>query len=438
LGIGCSGEPALEDLTSEPGATLSQVSGERLATVRQELSSVSYSTYLGFAGDENGNSIAVDGSGNTYLTGTTTSFGGITNIYVAKMSPTGTNLYYIYFPGSQSNGIAVDGTGNAYVVGTTATGPTIKKLDATGTTVVYSASLTWLDIQSIAVDTAGNAYITGSLTNGVAGTDVAVGKLNATGTAFLYAVAFGGTGTDRGNGITIDSAGNAYVVGDTSSTNFPMVSAFQTSLRGPQDAFVTKLNAAGNGLLYSTYLGGNTYDYGRDVAVDSAGNAYVTGSTASLNGVQSFPVTSGSAQSTPGGSGDAYVAKFSATGARSYATYVGGSSSDTSNSIAVSAAGVAYVTGYTQSTNFPTTSLGFQRFALGGPDAFVVQVSATGGSFAYGSYLGGSSTDIGSAIAVDASGNAYVSGNTFSTNFPTNVYAPGGLYDAFVTKFNGP
>jgi hypothetical protein len=430
---GCGGE-----LTPEDSVTLTAGPSEQLATVKQEIASLGYSTYLGFSGDEYGNALAMDGSGNTYITGTTTSFGGTTNIFVAKMSPTGSNIYYTYYAGTQAQGIAVDTSGNAYVVGMTAAGATITKINSTGTAMVYSAALGWNDVSAVKVDSAGNAYVVGSASNGVAGVDVAVGKVDPTGTYFVFSLKFGGTGTDKGKGIAIDTSGNAYIVGDTNSTNFPLVTAFQTTLRGTQDAFVTKVNATGTSLGFSTYLGGNGIDHGNGISVDGNRNTYVTGRTDALNGVMSFPVTSGTAQVTPGGGvSDAYAAKFSSTGGRVYATYLGGGGEETGASIAVTSTGAAYIAGTTSSANFTTTSLAFQRFASAGNNAFVVQLSTTG-TYSYSTYLGGNGTDIGSSIAVDSSGNAYVSGNTNSTDFPTNVYAAGGLYDAFVTKFNGP
>jgi len=424
---GCGG-PEIDDTEAPVG---------QMTSVKQELSSLGYSTYLGFGGDEYGNALAVDASGNTYITGTTTTFGG-TNIFVAKMSPSGTNLYFTYFAGSQAKGIAVDASGNAYVVGTTSAGPTITKVDPTGSLQIYAASLGWSDVTGVKVDSAGNAYVVGSIVRGVAGLDVAVGKVNNTGTAFIYSLAFGGTGTDIGNGIAIDTAGNAYIVGTTSSSNFPVTpSPFQATLRGTQDAFVAKLNATGTTLVYSTYLGGDFTDSGNGIALDSSNNAYVTGSTFAFNGIQSFPVTAGTVQSAPGGGGDAFAVKLNTLGGRVYATYIGGSGAESGASIAVTSTGVAYITGNTTSNNFPTSNLAFQRFASAGANAFVVQLSTTFNAYSYSTYLGGNGTDIGSSIAV-LSNAAYVTGNTNSTDFPTSVYAPGGAVDAFVTKFNGP
>jgi len=433
---GCAGEgTATQELIPTSGDTITPVQDNQLTTIKQAIGPLGYSTYLGFGGDEAGSAIAVDASGNSYITGTTTTWGGI-NVFVAKMSPTGTNLYFTYFPGTQSSGIAVDGSGYAYVASTGAAGPTITKVDPSGTSIIYSATLGWNSISAVKVDSAGNAYLTGSVSNGPAGIDVAVGKVDPTGTGFVYALAFGGTGTDEGKAIDIDRLGNAYITGNTSSSNFPLANPFQNTLKGIQDAFVVKLNAAGSALTYSTYLGGNAYDYGSGIAVDSAYNAYVTGSTGTINAVQSFPVTTGMAQTTPGGGGDAFAAKFGSTGSRIYATYIGGSGSETGTSIAVSTTGIAYVTGYTNSTNFPTSNLAYQRFAPAGTNAFVAQLTASFNAYTYATYLGGSGTDTGAAIAVNASGNTFVTGTTNSTNFPTSVYGAGGLTDAFVTKFN--
>ncbi|MGH7480090.1 MAG: SBBP repeat-containing protein [Candidatus Methylomirabilales bacterium] len=273
----------------------------------------------------------------------------------------------------------------------------------------------------------------------------------------VYSTYLGGSFLDIGRGIAVDGAGNAYVTGSTESGNFPTtVGAFQTSLanapnNGDPDAFVTKLNPTATALVYSTYLGGGLADVGRGIAVDGAGNAYVTGGTESAD----FPTTMGAFDSICGGCAplitDAFVTKLNTTGtALLYSTYLGGGNADVGNGIAVDGAGNAYVTGSTASaapTPFPTTPGAFQT-TIGNPlstntDAFVTKLNTTGTALVYSTYLGGSASDIGHGIAVDAANNAYVTGETPSANFPTTVGAfqtalanAAFVADAFVTKVN--
>jgi hypothetical protein len=259
----------------------------------------------------------------------------------------------------------------------------------------------------------------------------------------FYSTYLGGNAFDVGSSIAVDSAGNAYVTGFTNSSNFPTTAgAFHTTFGGSFDAFVTKLNPTGSGLVYSTYLGGSGQDIGRAIAVDAARNAYVTGLTNSSN----FPTTAGAFQTAyGGGSQDAFVTKLNRTGsALVYSTYLGGSDVDDGFSIFVDAVGNAYLSGGTNSANFPTTPGAFQTTNAGGFDAFVTKLNPTGSApLVYSTYLGGSGDDGGNpvVIAVDAFGNAYVSGATNSTNFPTTAGAfqttyGGGILDAFVTKLN--
>src|SRR5208283_3309800 len=275
-------------------------------------------------------------------------------------------IYSTYLGGSPT-GIAVDGAGSAYVIGnvTGGWGPVfVDKINATGSALVYSAYPGASVASGIAVDAAGNAYITGWTGAGFPTTpgafqtaygggtfDAFVAKLNPTGSALVYATYLGGPNEDLGIGIAVDSAGNAYVTGDAEA-GFPLMNPLQPYDRGSgYTAFVTKLNPAGSGLVYSTFLGGSVYDFGAGIAADSAGNAYVTGRTASSD----FPVTPGSFQTTFGGSLDAFVAKINPTGSTLvYSTYLGGSSSDMGVGIAVDGGGNAYVTGSTCSTDFPT------------------------------------------------------------------------------------
>ena len=310
----------------------------------------------------------------------------------------------------------------------------------------------------IAVDADGNAYVVG-LTNssnfpttagafqtifgGGTGFDAFVTKLNPTGSALVYSTYLGGNGSDSGHKIAVDGAGNAYVVGQTFSSNFPTTAgAFQTSFGGGYgDAFLTKLNPTGSALVYSTYLGGTGEDDGSGISVDADGNAYVAGFTQSAD----FPATAGAFQKTFGGGyGDAFVTKLDPTGsALIYSTYLGGADSDAAGNpgLAVDASGSAYVTSETVSTDFPITAGAFQATLSGYQNAFVTKLDPTGSALVYSTYLGGSITDWTQAIAVDADGNAYVTGVTTSTDFPTTAGAVqtsfgGGRNDAFVVKLN--
>ena len=255
----------------------------------------------------------------------------------------------------------------------------------------------------------------------------------------IYSTYLGGSSSDVAGGIAVDAAGNAYVTGGILSTDFPTTAgAFQTTLGGDLDAFVTKLNPTGSALVYSTFLGGSAFDEGLGIAVGAAGNAYVTGDTRSTN----FPITAGAFQTTLGGSAGAFVTKLNPAGsALVYSTYLGGSNNDDGKGIAVDLTGNAYVTGDTDSSNFPTTAGAFQTTLGGdGGDAFVTKLNPAGSALIYSTYLGGSGLDRGLGVAVDASGNAYVTGDTRSTNFPTTAGAfqttLDGFADAFVTKLN--
>jgi len=287
-------------------------------------------------------------------------------------------------------------------------------------------------------------------TYGGGSADAFVAKLNAAGSALVYSTYLGGEGGDCGQGIAVDSYGNAYVTGYTDSFDFPTVNPFQATDKGFTTAFVAKLNAAGSALVYSTYLGGSLSDtafsdvaYG--IAVDASGNAYVTGSTNSTD----FP-TVNPLQSTcvpalpPGYCNTAFVSKLNAEGsALVYSTYLGGSHYDLATGIAVDSSGNAYVTGYTTSTDFP--SVNPLQATNNSPDggefgtAFVASVDPAGSALTYSTYLGGNISDYGLGIAADSSSNAYVTGYTESTDFPiVNPLqaANHGSISAFMTKIS--
>ncbi len=440
-----------------------------------------YSARLGGRGDSAGYAIAVDAAGNAYVTGDTTSVdfpaatalrrgsGGSTDVFVTKLSPDGRLVYASYLGGSGSDGgagIAIDAAGNAYVTGDTRSMdfPLVKplqpalrgsvdvfvaKLSADGSQLIYSTYFGGTGGQrglSIAVDGRGNAYVTGytnstdfptanAVQNAFAGgnADAFVLKLNASGSALVYSTYLGG-GNDRpdmGAGIAADADGNAYVTGFTNSPDFPTAKPLQP-FRGPTDAFVTKISPDGSALVYSTHLGGKADDEAMAIAVDSAGSAYVTGHTESPD----FPTTPSAfrtgcttvATKLPIGDvcagGDAFVSKLSPDGSSLvYSTYLNASRFEVGRSIAVDAAGNAYVTGFTSSPDFPTVDPVQQQFGGGDYDAFVVKLNPSGSALSYSSYLGGRGEDGGYGIAVDGAGNAYVTGITNSPDFP----ATGGL-----------
>jgi hypothetical protein len=301
---------------------------------------------------------------------------------------------------------------------------------------------------AVATDSAGNTYIVGQTTSPLFPTnnpvqpvyggdpaDAFIVKLNAAGSGFVYATYLGGNQADYPYAVTTDALGNAYVAGLTRSTNFPAVSAAQSIAGGAQDGFVAKLNANGSTLVYSTYVGGAQDDYVRGVAVDAAGSAHLVGTTFSGN----FPVAT-PLQATLNGSSDAFVSKLTASGsALAYSTFLGGSNSDFGNAIALNATGNAYVVGATASTNFPTLAAKQPAFAGGVYDAFVSKLGLAGTSFVFSSYLGGNFSDEAFGVGVGPSDSAIVVGDTGSTNFPTGGEAEQtsrhGAEDAFISSY---
>jgi sugar lactone lactonase YvrE len=399
-----------------------------------------YSTYLGGSVDDYGFGIAVDSSGNAYVTGYTASpdfptaypyqqslgDGSTYNAFVAKLNAAGSALVYSTYLGGSGDdsgwGIAVDSSGNAYVTGTTGSTnfPIANALQ--GSNHGGSASFPY---------------------------DAFVAKLNFNASStppltLVYSTYLGGSGEDDGRGIAVDSSGNAYVTGYTYSTDFPTVNPFQAKNKaaaaGSFTVFVATLNSTGSALVYSTYLGGSSGEAGTGIAVDSSGNAYVTGYTGSTD----FPTVNPLQAANHSGVSNGFVAKLNAGGsALVYFTYLGGSGQDSFTGIAVDSSGNAYVTGFGSSTNFPTANPLQATYGGGIYDALVAELNAAGSALVYSTYLGGSDYDEGNGIAVDSSGNAYVTGYTASTNFPTAyplqatneaAAATTGNYTAFVAK----
>ena len=450
-----------------------------------------YSTFLGGPGFEAAGSIAVDGSGNAYVIGSTNSatfptvnpidgtYSALTDVFISKLNPAGSALVYSTFLGGTGDDtgsdIAVDSSGNVYVTGGTDSTafPTFNAIDSThngskdvfvtklnpaGNALVYSTFLGGAGVDqahSIAVDSLGNAYVTGGtditgfhypVTPGAFNVnhngeqDVFISKLNPAGSALVYSTFLGGTGVDTGFGIAVDSSGNVYVTGSVNEqlvsnpppVNFPTVNAIDSSYNGDRDVFVSKLNPAGSALIYSTFLGGPGLDLGNGIAVDGSGNAYLIGSTWS----PTFP-TVNAIDPFHNGLQDVFISKLNPAGsALVYSTFLGGPDSEAGQDIAIDGSGNVYVTGNTSSPPFPTVNPidGTQN---GSFDVFVSKLNPAGSALVYSTFLGGQGGDTGFGIAVDGSGNAYVAGSTSSTGFPTasldDTYN-GGLTDAFVLK----
>jgi hypothetical protein len=447
-----------------------------------------YCGFIGGSGPDGASGIAVDGSRNAYVVGTTgsteTSFpvvvgpdltGSPSDAFVAKVNASGTALVYCgYIGGSSSDigyGIAVDNLGNAYITGDTSSteatfpvvlgpdltsndGPPdafVAKVNASGTSLVYCGYIGGSGMDtgcSIAVDGSGNAYVTGytdspewqfpvvvgpDLTlNGSGGLNVFVAKVNDKGTGLDYC---GYIGSGQGFGIAVDGSGNAYVTGQTGETEatFPVVVGPDLTHNGLSDVFVAKVNATGTALAYCGYIGGSGYDLGRAIAVDSSGYAYVAGETRSAE--DTFPVVTGPdlTYNNPGlDRADAFVAKINPTGtALVYCGYIGGVDSEYARGIAVDDSGNAYIAGKTWSTEatFPVVSgpdLTYNDFGItpAPGDAFVAKVNATGTALAYCGYIGARSDDEAWGIAVDDFGGAYVAGGTDGTDWFPVVTGP--------------
>ncbi|MDX6621775.1 MAG: hypothetical protein QOK36_4161 [Gaiellales bacterium] len=467
---------------------------------------IQFTTFIGGNAHEAGNAIAVDANGNSYIGGTTQSpdfptttgafkrtgsVNNFTDVFVTKVNPTGTALVYSTFVGGSNmefgNGIAIDGGGNAYVTGTTKSSnfPTtgnafdrsinippncprcgtdvtdgfVVKLNAAGSALSYSTYLGGTDIDSprgIAVDGAGSAYVVGETPSGdfptTAGAfrrtsagqyDMFVTKLNPTGSALAYSTYLGGTQVDDGEAISVDAGGNAYAQGFTSSSDFPTTpGAFDTTANGGFDTTLTKLNPAGSALVYSTYLGGQGFDTGNDLTVDGGGNAYIAGNTSSTD----FPTTPGAFDTTPDGS-DAFVTKVNAAGsALVYSTVIGGSSGDSANGIILDSGGNAWLAASTSSTDFPVTpDAADSSFNGGAADAIIAEVDASGSALPYATFLGGSQSENATDIGRDSAGALYVTGITYSMDFPATTGAFDTIFngdpsifwgDAFVTKIS--
>lgn len=402
-----------------------------IVTKVRNLSSATYfSTYLGGSDEDNGYSIFVDSSGDTYVTGLTNSnnfpttsgvysrtYSGGGDVFVAKFNAAGSNLIYSTYLGGSDEDIAmsiiVDSSGYAYVTGQT-----------------YSSDF----------PTTRGAY---STTFGGGTKDAFVAKFDTSG-GLVYSTFLGGSGYDGGNGIEVDSSGNTYITGFTRSSNFPTtIGCHDNTLNGMQDAFVTKLNSAGSSLIYSTYLGGTVYEHALGIELDVYNHACVTGMTDS----SSYPTTSGAYDTSHNGNWDAFATIVNATGTGLlYSTFIGGSGLDWGEAVDYEAADTVgiYVTGVTQSSNFPTTNNTYDSTLNGTQDAFVTRISPFGGGssdLVYSTYLGGSDEEHGYGIK-EYQSHAFVTGRTESNDFPTSIDAMdqthNGGNDVYVSRLSAP
>jgi hypothetical protein len=429
-----------------------------------------FATYLGGSGVDSATAVVVDGSGNAYVAGFTESVnfpvagaiapnrGGV-DAFVLKMSSSGTQLIYATYLGGRGEeralGLAVDDSGNAYVTGFTNSTdfPTVNgirtvlsggrdafvaKLSGDGSQILWSTLWGGTGSENgnaIAVDGSANATIAGDTTStdlplqsalrttNAGGTDAFLTKFNAVG-ALVFSTYLGGSGEDRATAIAADSTGDLYVAGGTTSPNFPAVTAFRSTNAGGQDCFVAKLATSGASLVYSTYLGGSGGSVGaaeqcHAIAVDSNRNAYVAGITSSAN----FPLLGAFQTAHGGGATDGFVTKLGTTGSSLvYSSYYGTIASDYLNALAVDAAGQAHVAGRTTGNTLPLIDA-IQSTPGGSTEVYFARVKPAGNQLDFSSYYGGNGGDSPNAIAVNSTGRVWVAGTTSSTNLPlTSAY----------------
>jgi hypothetical protein len=410
--------------------TCSGASDVFLAKFSSNGTSLIWGTYYGGTGGEQGTAIVLDASNNIYISGFTTSTsaiatagayqttnaGGSHDAFLAKFNSSGTSLLWgTYYGGTgddESYGIALDGSNNVYITG-------------------YTTS-----ISNIA--TAG-AYQT---TYGGGSYDAFLAKFNPTGSSLLWGTYYGGTGSDFAYGIATDASANVYITGETTSTSaIATAGAYQTALIGGQDAFLAKFNTAGTSLLWGTYYGGTTGTQASAIALDASANVYFTGFTQSTSAI----ATAGAYQTTMNGSiGNAFVAKLNSAGTSLiWGTYYGGNIDDGAKAIALDASDEVFITGITSSTTGIATPGAYQT-TYGGPsfDGFVAKLNSTGSSLLWGTYYGGTGTDLPWGIALDNIGNPYITGETQSATaiatagaYQTTLGAGG--QSAFIAEFSG-
>src|SRR6267143_1638547 len=380
---------------------------------------LAYSTYLGGSDDEGIFGIGFDNEGNLYVAGETSSLdfpnkgaiqndvGGNYDAFVSKFDPTGTRLIYsTYLGGSlydHAVGIQIDDLGSAYIAGITLS--------------------TDFPVKNASQPFPGGGY------------DGFVTKLSPSGSEWVFSTYLGGRGFDQVAALAIDHDNHVYVVGQTSSSNFPRSNAYQSSLSGPSDAFVTKLNATGTDVVFSTFLGGSGFDGATGLALDHRDRVYVTGTTNSMD----FPLVRPFQSKNRGGFTDGFIAKLdSQTSELVYSTYLGGTGFDVPLRIAVNGRDEASVVGFTSSTDFPTYNALNSFYGGGAADAFVAMLDRSGQKLRFATYLGGTGDDYGYGITIGRGNSVWVGGSTSSKDSPiVDAFQPaysGGPFDAFLMK----
>jgi hypothetical protein len=435
---------------------------------------LSYSTFLGGGNGDRAEAIALDGDGYVYVAGRTwsgdfpTTAGaydqnshGSGDLFVSVLDPTlSTLLYSTYLGGGDSElvfDLILDDAGQVYLMGLSNSGdfPTtvgaydvgyngsgdafVSVLDSTLSTLAYSTFLgggasDWA--MAARLDGAGNVYVVGYTDSSTfpttaaaydrshaGGHDAWVGVLNPTLSSLLYATFLGGAGDEVGGDLALDGAGKVYVAGRTASSDFPTTaSAYDTGHNGGSDAFVSVLDLSLSSLSYSTFLGGSGDDMCYEMALGGEGSVLLVGDTPSAD----FPTTSGAYDTSPNGSSDVFVSMLDPTLSNlSYSTLLGGGVTDLAYGLALDSGGAAYVTGQTQSSDFPTTAGAYDTQYNGNLDAFVSVLSPTLSDLAFSTFLGGTEGDWGAAVALDPGGSIYLAGATYSDGFPVTA----GAYD---------
>ena len=455
-----------------------------------------YSTFLGGGADDQGLNFALDSAGSAYIVGTTRSVNfpttsgayniitnGVNDVFITKLNPSSSGLIYSTYIGGELDdygySIAIDNENNIFITGSTYSYnfPTtfnafsinknlysdvfVTKLNASGSDLIYSTFIGGNQKElgfSIAINQSGNAFITGvtssldyPTTNFAFNTsynggfsDAFVTVLDANGSDLIYSTYIGGSDEDRSYCIVVDQIGNVYITGDTYSTNYPTtIGAYNISMSGARDIFVTKLNQDGTGLIYSTFIGGTTDDLGKSIKIDNFGNLYITGTTNSSN----YPVTAGAYDMSYNGYGafDVFVTKLNPLGTGLiFSTFIGGNSGDDGTALTFDCYYNIFITGNTCSINYPTTFGAYSTNKNGDnphTDAFITKLNQNGTTLLYSTFIGGLYSDFGNDIIADEFGDPIIVGKTSSTNYPTTIGAfdtsyNGNSYDAIVTRLH--